>query len=149
MRSNGCAGFTLVEAMVATTIMAVALATLGQLALASARSVHAARATTIAVLAGRQKLEQLRAAPEGHPALAVSPPGTLHANVAGCHDWLTPAGTSTSQTLEAAFVRRWSVQSVPGGDGALLLQVHVLPLHAGWGRRAAARLVVVKPVEGR
>ena len=53
-------GFSLVETLVATTIMSVALASLAQLFLISTKANQSARITTNASVLAQQKMEQLR-----------------------------------------------------------------------------------------
>src|ERR1043166_4220241 len=53
-------GFSLLEVLVATTMMAVGLTALAQLFALSTRTNHSARTTTYAAVLAQQKMEQLR-----------------------------------------------------------------------------------------
>src|SRR5262245_65599570 len=91
-------GFTILEVLVAATILVVAVSALASL-LSSTTAVNvSARHATRAVLLAMEKMEQLRALPFDDPALAASPPGTLEADVAGFSD--APAD---------GYRRRWSI----------------------------------------
>src|SRR6188768_1901204 len=105
-------GFSLVETLVATTIMTVALASLAQLFLISTKANQSARITTNASVLAQQKMEQLRGLmwgfdiiglpvsdttsdltvvpeqPQGGPGLTPSPDGSLQSNVDGYCDFL-------------------------------------------------------------
>jgi len=60
-RQDGQAGFSLIEAMVATTILAVALVSLADLLVYATRATMGSRDTTRAVILAEQKMEQLKA----------------------------------------------------------------------------------------
>ena len=60
-RADGQSGFSLIEAMVATTILAVALVSLANLLVYATRTTMASRDTTRAVILAEQKMEQLKA----------------------------------------------------------------------------------------
>jgi prepilin-type N-terminal cleavage/methylation domain-containing protein len=60
-RRDGQAGFSLIEAMVATTILAVALVSLADLLVYATRATMGSRNTTRAVILAEQKMEQLKA----------------------------------------------------------------------------------------
>ena len=147
-------GFTLVETLVATTIMTVALASLAQLFLISTKSNQSARLTSVASVLAQQKMEQLRAltwgfdtiglplsdntsdlavVPEratGGPGLTPSPDGVLRRNVDGYCDYLDAGGQSlgggTNPPPNTVYVRRWSVEPLPTNpNNTLILQVMV------------------------
>lgn len=147
MPPHDSSGFSLIEALVATTIMVAALGILGHLTLASSRAVGASRSIAVAVLSARQKMEQLRVLPADHPLLAPSPANALHYDAAGYHDRVNAAGAAVLPPADAAFVRRWSVEPLPGSDDAVVLQVRVIPLTAAVGPGGGARFVVIKPVQ--
>jgi type II secretory pathway pseudopilin PulG len=64
-------GFSILEALVATTIMAVALTALAQLFALATRANSSARATTYASVLAQQKMEQLRGLAWGFDALGL------------------------------------------------------------------------------
>ncbi|MCC7416823.1 MAG: prepilin-type N-terminal cleavage/methylation domain-containing protein [Acidobacteria bacterium] len=129
MRSSR--GVSLVEVLVATTVMSVGITALAHLfVLAMAANVRA-RASTIATMLAQEKMEQLRA--DGD--LAPSPAGALARDLAGYHD-----------AADGGFVRRWSVEPLPADPDVLVLQVVVWRPPA----REQVRLVsVLTPVAPR
>jgi prepilin-type N-terminal cleavage/methylation domain-containing protein len=156
-------GFSLVETLVATTIMAVGLASLAQLFLISTKSNQSARLTTTASVLAQQKMEQLRGLtwgfdilglplsdtvsdltvvpeqPQGGPGLTPSPDGSLQRNVDGYCDFLDGRGQSLGGGAVAppntVYVRRWSVEPLPTNpNNTLILQVMV----TRWRARGAA-----------
>jgi type II secretory pathway pseudopilin PulG len=81
-RSNsGEAGFSLVEVMLATTLMAVALISLAQLFALSTQANGAARTSTFAAILAEQKMEQLKGLTWGFDTLNL-PMSDLTTNVA-------------------------------------------------------------------
>jgi prepilin-type N-terminal cleavage/methylation domain-containing protein len=125
-------GFSLLEVLVATSLVAVGVAALAQLAVVSVyANLHAKQATFAAILA-QQKMEALF--PEAAAgALAPSPPGTLGQNAAGYCDFVDAAGRmlagGPAPPPGATYVRRWSVDAVPGSiTRTLILQVLVTDL---------------------
>jgi prepilin-type N-terminal cleavage/methylation domain-containing protein len=137
-------GFSLIEAVVAATIIAVALGALGRVTLAAARANSAGRSVTVAVLAARQKMEGLRALSVDHPSLAASPPEALLTNTTGYHDLLDADGRPAAPA-NAAFDRRWLIEPLDDSPGrAVLLQVRVSARRL----RRGGRPVVVVGVHG-
>ena len=158
-------GFSLVETLVATTIMTVALASLAQLFLISTKSNQSARLTTTASVLAQQKMEQLRGLtwgfdiiglpisdttsdltvvpeqPQGGPGLTPSPEGSLRRNVDGYVDFLDGSGQSlgggSAAPPNTVYVRRWSVEPLPTNpNNTLILQVMV----TRWRERGVADL---------
>jgi type II secretory pathway pseudopilin PulG len=152
--SNSQAGFSLVEAIVATGLMAGALASLGQMFAISIANNVAARAGTYATVLAEQKMEQLRGltwgfdilglpisdsstntarpveAATGGTGLAPSPSNTLTANVDGYVDYIDQFGNiiggGTTVPPKTMFIRRWSVEPLPvNPNNTLILQVLV------------------------
>jgi type II secretory pathway pseudopilin PulG len=150
-------GFSLLETIVATGMMATALVVLGQLVAASVANNTSARTSTYAAVLAQQKMEQLRglmwgydalglplsdastntAAPTESPAsgtgLRPSPAGALTSNVAGYVDYVDRFGNiiGGGETIpdKAAYVRRWSIEPLPSNpDNTLILQVVVSTL---------------------
>jgi type II secretory pathway pseudopilin PulG len=147
-------GFSLLETLVATKLMTVALASLAQLFLISTKANQSARLTTTASVLAQQKMEQLRGLtwgfdmiglplsdttsdltvvpeqPQGGPGLTPSPDGSLQNNVDGFCDFLDGRGQSLGGGSVAppntVYVRRWSVEPLPTNpNNTLILQVMV------------------------
>jgi prepilin-type N-terminal cleavage/methylation domain-containing protein len=147
-------GFSLIETLVATTIMSVALASLAQLFLISTKANQSARITTNASVLAQQKMEQLRGLtwgfdiiglplsdttsdltvvpeqPQGGPGLTPSPDGSLRNNFDGYCDFLDGRGQSLGggsvAPVNTVYVRRWSVEPLPTNpNNTLILQVMV------------------------
>jgi len=154
----------LLEVLVATTVLTVALTGLAQLFAVSTRANASARATTHAAIVAQQKMEQLRSLtygfdalnlpltdtttditvvperPTGGNGLQPSPAGTLGANTVGYVDYLAAngaslGGVSTTPPAGAAYIRRWSVEPLPTDpDNTIVLQVLV----TRWRNRSTA-----------
>jgi prepilin-type N-terminal cleavage/methylation domain-containing protein len=130
--NNRADGFTLVEIMVATSLLVVGLIALAQLALLARRSDQAAASVTIASVLAQDGMEQLRAAvwPDGASISCCEFFDAQGAPLAGGP--LAPAGTE--------FVRGWSIEPVAAvADAARVLHVWVAPRGA-----ATLRLVSVR-----
>jgi prepilin-type N-terminal cleavage/methylation domain-containing protein len=147
-------GFSLMEVLVATLLLAIALTTLAQLFAMSTRSNLGARSTTYTTVLAQQKLEELRAltwgydtqglpisdvatntavSPEtanGGTGLAPSPAGVLGTNTNGYVDYLDQFGAKlgggTNPPANTVFIRRWSVEPLPSNpNNTIVLQVLV------------------------
>lgn len=149
-------GFSLIETVIAVSLLAVGVSALAQVAAAAAKASITAHRADAAHLAAREKLEHLRAltfaidadgtprtdtstdlavtpqAPSGGPGLSDSGE-TLLSNVTGYCDFLDADGQwlagGVTPPSGALWVRRWSIQPVPGLPDTRLLQVVVLPAH--------------------
>ena len=148
------AGFSIVEVLVATGLLASALVALAQLFAIATTTNAAARNSTITMMLAEQKIEQLRALQytfdrAGLPVqdtatdLAVYPPAatggkglspytenTLQANTDGYVDyldqWGRTLGGGTVIPDETAYIRRWSVEPLPTNpNNVIILQVLV------------------------
>ena len=150
-------GFSIIEATIAASLLAVAVAGLAQLTVATGQANAAARRSTIAQHAAIERMEQLRAlawtsdggvvpvtdwttdlsttpASAGGAGL-VPASSALAANTSGHCDFLDAEGRwlagGTRAPTGAAWIRRWSVAPVdPLGD-TLVLHVIVSPATAG------------------
>jgi prepilin-type N-terminal cleavage/methylation domain-containing protein len=125
-------GFTLVEVMVATSILVVGVVSLAQLALLARKSDQAAALVTIAAVLAQDKMEQLRAAE--WPGAATD----------GCCEFFDFEGRRLADGAAAPvgtqFVRGWSIEPVALMPGAAqALHVWVSPRGA-----ATVRLVSVR-----
>ena len=152
--SNGDRGFSLVETLIATTLLASSLVALAQLFAISVKNNSVARNGTFTQILAAQKMEQLRGltwgfdtlglpvsdtttdtsvTPEamtGGTGLAPSPNNTLQTNTAGYVDDLDANGTSlgggTIVPDNTAYIRRWFVEPLPTNpNNTLVLQVLV------------------------
>ena len=148
------AGFSIIEVLVATGLLASALVALAQLFAIATSTNAAARNSTLTMMLAEQKIEQLRALQytfdrAGLPVqdtetdLAVYPPtatggkglsphteNTLQANTNGYVDYLDPYGRTlgggTNIPDGTAFIRRWSVEPLPTNpNNVIILQVLV------------------------
>lgn len=129
-------GFTLIEVLIATALMASMAIGVAQLMGMGAASGHAARVQTATTILAGAKLEELRslvwayeplvgtAVPRSDlstnlsvsgsgPGLSPSPPGTLATNVAPYVDYLGAqgnwVGNGSFPPPNAMFIRRWAV----------------------------------------
>jgi len=154
-RSNE-AGFSLLETMVATLLLATGLVATAQMfALATRGNIAAQRSTYTATLA-QEKMEQLRGLTWGFDAVGLpiqdyttnisveppannglglqpSPDNALSANVAGYVDYVDRAGNTLGggpfPPANTTFVRRWSVEPLPTNpNNTLIFQVLVFAL---------------------
>lgn len=150
--SHSEAGFSLIETMVATMLLATALVSTAQLmVIATVANQNARRATFAATLA-QEKMEQLRGLTWGfddlqlpiqdfatnlavdppHPTSGVgltpSPGDSLASNMVGYVDYLDrhgkAVGAGVTPPIDAWYVRRWSVEPLPTNpNNTLILQV--------------------------
>jgi type II secretory pathway pseudopilin PulG len=147
-------GFSLLETVIATGIMATALVALGQMVAISVANNMSARTGTYAAVLAQQKMEQLRGLMWGYDALALplgdastntalptesptggtgltpSPPNALTSNIAGYVDYVDRFGNviggGATTPAKTVYIRRWSIEPLPSNPGnALILQVLV------------------------
>lgn len=129
-------GFSILEVLVATTIMTVGLVSVAQLFAVAVRTNLGARTTTVATVLAEQKMEELvSGAPQGAVAGSVDYTDA-GGNVLGGGD-MAPSGT--------VYIRRWSVAPLPT-DPANAFVLQVLVTRPGAAERA--RLVSVRMREG-
>lgn len=166
-------GFSLIEALFATTILTGALVVATQLALLSIRANQSAGSITSTTILAAQKMEQLRALawtfdaagvpvsdtftdttgtemPAGGTGLRLSPSAALEENTAGYCDFLDGNGNTIGRGINApantVFVRRWSIDSLSGvANDTLVLQVSVT--HIGQ-RSDGTRVVGIRTRKG-
>ena len=152
-RARDDAGFSLVEALIASALVASLAAGVTKVLTDSVRARHASQLRTLSTILASQKMEQLRSlawtsTPAGEPlsdestdlsadpateagrGLQPSPPGTLDANTAHYVDYADGAGAwvghGTSPPPSAVYIRRWSVERLPADpDNVLVLRVRV------------------------
>src|SRR5438128_4174621 len=147
-------GFSLLEVLMATSIMVVAVASLAQLFVLSTSRNASAKNTTFASVLAQQKMEQLRALtwgfdtlglpttdtttdttifPEapGGSGLSPSPINTLQQNVVGFVDYVDGKGQSLGGAaavppITAAYIRRWMIEPLPTNpNNTIVIQVLV------------------------
>ena len=150
--SKGERGFSLVEVLVASSILTVGVLSLAQLFVLSTTSNTSAKSTTYATVLAEQKIEELRGltwgfdssglpltdttsdtasatdATTGGTGLTPSPPTALQENTSGYVDYVdmfgNKLGGGTSVPAAAVFTRRWSVEPLPTNpNNTLIIQV--------------------------
>lgn len=152
--SKSESGFSLIETMVATGLLAGAVVVLGQMFAISMADNTSARTGTFAAVLAEQKMEQLRGltwgfdiiglpltdtssnialpiqAGTGGPGLSPSPSDSLRSNVDGYVDYVDQFGRiiggGTTVPAQALYIRRWSVEPLPTNpNNTVILQVVV------------------------
>jgi type II secretory pathway pseudopilin PulG len=120
-------GFSLLEALIATSILAVSLVSLGELFGLAIRSNIAARRTTMATVLARQTLEELRAVP--WPELHQSPANALQENTPGFVDHIDQfgaiRGSGAEPPADGVYTRRWAIEPLPSTPDTVVIQVRV------------------------
>ena len=113
-------GFTLIETVVATSLLITALAGVAQLFMLSAQLTRQAGASGVALAAAQEKLEELRGLAFAYDEagalitasnLAASDSSSLDADIAPHVEWLDASGQA-STAAAAAFVRRWRISTI-------------------------------------
>jgi type II secretory pathway pseudopilin PulG len=114
-------GFTLLETLIATGILVTALAGVAHLFILSSHLTQQANTAGAALSAAQDKLETLIASsfdydltgnPVTDPALEVSPPASLDADVDSYVDWIDESGRPSASPGAAVFSRRWRITSM-------------------------------------
>lgn len=145
-------GFTLLEVVIALSILCVAVLTVAQLIALGTENMSASRARTMSATLASARLEQLRALAfefdaagarvtdlatdlsaripgPGGSGLASAGADSLQTNTAGFVDYLDAhgrwVGNGTSPPADAVFIRRWSIDSFGGSPDVLVLQALV------------------------
>jgi type II secretory pathway pseudopilin PulG len=143
-------GFTLLEVLIALSMLIVGVLALTELSTLAIRAADRSRTTSAASIAADQKLEQLRALPFGFDEsgaavqdaeLAPSPPDALSRNTGGYFEYLDAAGRvlDAGADTAAAFIRRWSIAPLAvHPTTTLAIEVLVLPRAAGANADPAA-----------
>ena len=153
--ASSASGFSLIEVLIATLLLATALTTLAQMFALSTHTNMNARNTTYTAVLAQQKLEELRSltwgfdtqglpisdtssntavspeTPNGGTGLAPSPGGSLGANTDGYVDYIGATGNKlgggAAPPANTVYVRRWSVEPLPSNpNNTLILQVLVV-----------------------
>ena len=148
-------GFSLVEVMFSLGILMAVCLGVAQLFTVATRANLGAKGQTSTSILAAQKMEQLRGLTWGFDSTALglpltdattdlcqdpptntggglnpSPPGTLQANTPGFVDYLDQygnwAGTGSTPTPTAYYIRRWSIEPLPTNpNNTLIFQVMV------------------------
>lgn len=157
MRRGAEQGFSLIETVIAVSLLALGVSALAQVVLFAVRAAAATERISVAQQAARERLEQLRGlawtsdagtipisdwatdvtrtppAASGGTGLGVSPASALTSNTAGYCDFLDGSGRwlsgATRAPAGAAWTRRWSISYLPGADDVLVMQVVVVPAY--------------------
>lgn len=153
-------GFSLVETLIASAILAVALVSLAELLAVSMKANAVAKNSSIAMMLAVQKMEQLRSLawgydaagspfsdltsdttpplerPTGGTGLSPSPADALLRNANGYVDYLDASGNQlgggTAPPPGSLYVRRWSIEPLPTNPNTtLLLEVLVTRVNRG------------------
>lgn len=167
MTTNGQCGFSIIEATIAVSVLAIGVAGLAQLAVVTGQAHAAARRATIAQQAAFERMEQLRAlawtsdagvapvtdwtsdltttpASTGGAGLASTSAATLTTNAPGYCDFLDAEGRwiagGTRAPAGAAWVRRWSVTPVEPLSDTLMLRVAVISATADQAPRRSTSI---------
>lgn len=137
------AGFSILEALIAATIFAVAIVTLVQLVMQSAGQSVRTELATVALTLAQSKLEALRAVPFDFDAnglrregaqLALSPADAHDRDVPPYIEALDRFSALLPRGAPAAYLRRWSITNAEQDVDTRVLIVCVTPV----GIRAAA-----------
>ena len=126
-------GFSLIEVLVAMSVLAAAFGSLAQLVVVSAQANQRARIAAISALAAQDKAEELRGvAAEAHGS-AGSPVGSVEADVPGYCDFLDARGRllPDGQRARAVYARRWSIGGVARRPTLVAWHVRVTAARAG------------------
>ena len=144
-RVKAARGFSLLEVLVAVSILTAALSALAGLCVTATRANVVAGSMSVATILAGQKMEQLRAL--DWDAVAPSADDALVRNVPGACDFLDAAGRPLGGDGDAppgaVYLRRWSIVPLPAEpEAAVVIQVRVM--------RAASRLAdaPLPPVPG-
>ena len=149
-------GFTLIETLIATTLLVTALAGLAELFALSVRSARESGQSAAALRAAQAKLESLRALRFGYDdfgasvtdaRLAASPLASLSSDTDRYVDWVAPSGSVLPNADGAAFVRRWRIMPVALDEPeaiAIDVCVYTLPAAGRAPQQADACLATIR-----
>lgn len=148
-------GFTLLETLVATSILVTALAGIAQLFVLSMHLTRGASVSARALVTAQQRLEALRGlaftydhggAPITAAELAISPPSSLDEDIEDNVDWVDDDGQAGDNPAGAAFVRRWRVSPLAESADAIAIEVCVFkpPAFAASHRSAEVCLSAIR-----
>jgi hypothetical protein len=124
-RLSRTSGTGLIEALVATAVVATAMGVLAGLNSLALHTIMIGRDRTLSAIHAQAKLESLRASRVSMPT---SPSDALMHDAAGWSEFLDREGRRAGHDAGyagAVFVRRWQVSSVPGRPGLMAIVVAV------------------------
>ena len=124
-RLSRTSGTSLIEALIATAVVATAMATLAGLGSLALHTVMMGRDRTLSAIHAQAKLESLKASRASLPA---SPSDALVNDASGWSEFLDMDGRRSGHDAGyagAVFVRRWQVVPVPGRPGLMAIVVVV------------------------
>ena len=148
--SRSTSGFTLLETLIATSVLVTVLAGIAQLLIFSTQFAGNSGRRGLAVLAAQAKIEDLRARrfgfdaegdPVSDPVLAPSPPDTLSGDVEGYSEALDSNADmiSVDDKRPGTFSRRWAITPLDGmSPEAVVIEVCVFREPADQAPLAAA-----------
>jgi prepilin-type N-terminal cleavage/methylation domain-containing protein len=141
-------GFTLIEALVATALLALVIAGLAHLGLLAVAQSVAVEHQEVALRLAQGKLEELWAGrwtvdasgtPVSDPALALSPDDALTTAAAGYVDRFDRFGAPVAAGSPGIYERRWAISLVsPADPETLLMRACVVARAPALRSRAAA-----------
>ena len=152
--SNSQGGFSIIETIFATGILATAVVALAQMFVLSVKNNQNARTGSYAVTLAEQKMEQLRGLTFGFDTIGLpltdvttntttanddgaggkgltpSPDNSLNSNLDGFVDYIDQfgrnLGTGTAPPSGAVYIRRWSIEPLPTNpNNTIVIQVLV------------------------
>jgi prepilin-type N-terminal cleavage/methylation domain-containing protein len=138
---NSPRGFSLIEVMVASAILACAVLSVAQVMAVATSSTADARGVGEATLLAWQKVDELRGlaftfddagGPVTDDALAPSPGGTLSRDTSGYVEYLDTLGQRlddgglAGRPRGARYRRRWAIALSTGSPDAVIVRVRVL-----------------------
>ena len=154
LRFSNEGGFSIIETIFATGLLATAVVALAQMFVLSVKNNQNARTGSYAVTLAEQKMEQLRSMTYGFDTIGLpitdtttntttpddsiangkgltpSPDGTLNANTDGYVDYIDQfgriLGTGAAAPIGTVYIRRWSITPLPTNpNNTLVIQVMV------------------------
>lgn len=144
--SRDARGFSILEVLVAASLLATAVVALGHVLVLSANASRVARAQSVAVLLAAGKLEELTA--DAMALSAVPAPGEERVDATG-----TPYSDLPGPRSVPTYIRRWSAAPSSIEASLLQVQVEVIPWPGSGGavapRRAAAAVTLSSLVARR
>ena len=149
-------GFTLIETLIATTLLVTALAGLAELFAMSIKSTRESGHSAAALRAAQAKIESLRSLRFGYDDLGAtitdarlepSPAMSLSSDAERYVDWSDASGAVLPDSSGAAFVRRWRIMRLAADEPeAIVIDVcvYIVPAEGRSPHEAEACLATVR-----